>query len=102
MGLGKTVQTVAFLASTLHDWTQEFAKFLPAFRLVPYWGTPTERKVLRRFWSSTRSSNAESFDESGDINPGQAGTKDSQLQLVIKLFRKMRNSLIKPHGPTLF
>ncbi|CAH8549310.1 unnamed protein product [Schistosoma bovis] len=103
MSLGKTVQTVAFLGpSTLHNWTQEFAKFLPAFRLVPYWGTPTERKVLRRFWSYTRSSNAESFDESGDINPGKAGTKDSQLQLVIKLFCKMRNSLIKPHGPTLF
>ncbi|CAH8552813.1 unnamed protein product [Schistosoma bovis] len=91
-----------FKASTLHNWTQEFAKFLPAFRLVPYWGTPTERKVLRRSWSSTRSSNAESFDESGDINPGQAGIKDSQLQFVIKLFCKMRNSLIKPHGPTLF
>ncbi|CAH8438016.1 unnamed protein product [Schistosoma intercalatum] len=105
MGLGKTVQTVAFLgclaenyniwgpflivtpASTLHNWTQEFAKFLPAFRLVPYWGTPTERKVLRRFWSSTRSSNAESFDESGDINPGQAGTKDSQLHVVITSYQ---------------
>ncbi|CAH8491783.1 unnamed protein product [Schistosoma rodhaini] len=105
MGLGKTVQTVAFLgclaenyniwgpflivtpASTLHNWTQEFAKFLPAFRLVPYWGTPTERKVLRRFWSSTRSSNVESVDESGEINPGQAGTKDSQLHVVITSYQ---------------
>ncbi|XP_018645948.1 helicase swr1, putative [Schistosoma mansoni] len=94
MGLGKTVQTVAFLgclaenyniwgpflivtpASTLHNWTQEFAKFLPAFRLVPYWGTPTERKVLRRFWSSTRSSNVESVDES-----------DSQLHVVITSYQ---------------
>ncbi|CAH8435177.1 unnamed protein product [Schistosoma turkestanicum] len=106
MGLGKTVQTVAFLgclaenyniwgpflivtpASTLHNWTQEFAKFLPAFRLVPYWGTPTERKVLRRFWSSTRSSNtAEAFDESSDINAGQAGTKDSELHVVITSYQ---------------
>ncbi|VEL41549.1 unnamed protein product [Protopolystoma xenopodis] len=69
MGLGKTIQTIAFLASlaefynlwgpflivtpasTLHNWTQEFARFVPAFRLVPYWGNPAERKVLRRFWS---------------------------------------------------
>ncbi|BHF76428.1 60S ribosomal protein L21 [Sparganum proliferum] len=40
-------------ASTLHNWTQEFAKFMPAFRLVPYWGSPAERKVLRRFWSAS-------------------------------------------------
>ncbi|CAH8435782.1 unnamed protein product [Heterobilharzia americana] len=106
MGLGKTIQTVAFLgclaenyniwgpflivtpASTMHNWTQEFAKFLPAFRLVPYWGSPTERKVLRRFWSSTRSSNdGESFDESGDITAGQAGTKDSELHVVITSYQ---------------
>uniref|UniRef100_A0A5K3EZA4 Chromatin-remodeling ATPase INO80 n=1 Tax=Mesocestoides corti TaxID=53468 RepID=A0A5K3EZA4_MESCO len=74
MGLGKTVQTIAFLgslaekynlwgpflivtpASTLHNWTQEFAKFMPDFRLVPYWGSPAERKVLRRFWSPSAAS----------------------------------------------
>ncbi len=39
-------------ASTLHNWTQEFAKFMPEFRLVPYWGSPAERKILRRFWST--------------------------------------------------
>jgi len=70
MGLGKTIQTIAFLAtlaekyelwgpflivapaSTVHNWTQEFHRFLPAFRVVPYWGSVGERKILRRFWSS--------------------------------------------------
>ncbi|KAJ8983891.1 hypothetical protein NQ317_000927 [Molorchus minor] len=56
MGLGKTVQTVwgPFLiispASTLHNWQQEIAKFVPDFKVVPYWGNPNERKILRQFW----------------------------------------------------
>ena len=63
MGLGKTVQSIAFLAhvaevhgiwgpflvvapaSTLHNWQQEAARFLPKMRVVPYWGTTQERKV---------------------------------------------------------
>jgi DNA helicase INO80 len=58
MGLGKTVQSIAMLAhiaekyniwgpflvispaSTLHNWQQEIARFLPAFKVVPYWGSP--------------------------------------------------------------
>lgn len=69
MGLGKTVQTIAFLAtlvkvqgiwgpflviapaSTLHNWQQEFTKFVPDFKVLPYWGNPSDRKVLRKFWS---------------------------------------------------
>ncbi|XP_044741510.1 chromatin-remodeling ATPase INO80 [Chrysoperla carnea] len=68
MGLGKTVQSIAFLchvaekysvwgpflvispASTLHNWQQEMARFVPDFRVVPYWGNPNERKILRQFW----------------------------------------------------
>ncbi|XP_067943533.1 chromatin-remodeling ATPase INO80-like isoform X2 [Watersipora subatra] len=68
MGLGKTVQSIAFLAhlaevhgiwgpflvvapaSTLHNWQQESARFLPKMRVVPYWGTTQERKILRTFW----------------------------------------------------
>lgn len=68
MGLGKTVQSIAFLchvaerygvwgpfliispASTLHNWQQEFEKFAPDFNVVPYWGSPNERKILRQFW----------------------------------------------------
>jgi SNF2 family DNA or RNA helicase len=78
MGLGKTVQAIAFLcliaekycefilslinmflislcicfsaiwgpflvispASTLHNWQQEFARFVPKFKVIPYWGNP--------------------------------------------------------------
>ncbi|VVC24393.1 Helicase superfamily 1/2, ATP-binding domain,Helicase, C-terminal,P-loop containing nucleoside [Cinara cedri] len=68
MGLGKTVQSIAFLchiaetyrvwgpflivspSSTLHNWQQEIARFVPDFKVVPYWGNPQERKILRQFW----------------------------------------------------
>lgn len=68
MGLGKTVQSIAFLchiaenygvwgpfliispASTLHNWQQEMQRFVPDFKVVPYWGSPHERKILRQFW----------------------------------------------------
>uniref|UniRef100_A0A182YJ33 Chromatin-remodeling ATPase INO80 n=1 Tax=Anopheles stephensi TaxID=30069 RepID=A0A182YJ33_ANOST len=68
MGLGKTVQSIAFLchiaehygvwgpflvispASTLHNWQQEMERFVPEFNVVPYWGSPNERKILRQFW----------------------------------------------------
>jgi DNA helicase INO80 len=66
--LGKTVQSIAFLchiaenygvwgpfliispASTLHNWQQEMQRFVPDFNVVPYWGSPNERKILRQFW----------------------------------------------------
>lgn len=56
-------------ASTLHNWQQEFTKFVPQFRVklllsipfalltlfthqaLPYWGNPKDRKTLRQFWS---------------------------------------------------
>lgn len=68
MGLGKTVQSIAFLchiaenygvwgpfliispASTLHNWQQEMQRFVPDFKVIPYWGSPNERKILRQFW----------------------------------------------------
>ncbi|KAK3093780.1 hypothetical protein FSP39_020132, partial [Pinctada imbricata] len=68
MGLGKTVQSMAFLAhlaeaqgiwgpflviapaSTLHNWQQECARFVPKFKIVPYWGNTQDRKILRKFW----------------------------------------------------
>ncbi|KAK9498587.1 hypothetical protein O3M35_003187 [Rhynocoris fuscipes] len=68
MGLGKTVQSIAFLchiaekysvwgpfliispASTLHNWQQEMQRFVPDFKVVPYWGNQQDRKILRQFW----------------------------------------------------
>jgi chromatin-remodeling ATPase INO80 len=72
MGLGKTVQAISFLAhlaerenswgpflvitpaSTLHNWEQEFAKFLPPFRVVSYWGSIQDRKNLRKNWQQRK------------------------------------------------
>ncbi|KAI5968288.1 INO80 [Candida margitis] len=68
MGLGKTVQSISVLAylaethniwgpylvvtpsSTLHNWQQEISKFVPEFKVLPYWGHAKDRKVLRKFW----------------------------------------------------
>ncbi|KAI0123487.1 SNF2 family N-terminal domain-containing protein [Xylariales sp. AK1849] len=68
MGLGKTVQSISVMAylaehhdiwgpylvvapaSTLHNWQQEIAKFVPEFKVLPYWGTAGDRKILRKFW----------------------------------------------------
>lgn len=68
MGLGKTVQSISVMAylaekhgiwgpflvvapaSTLHNWQQEITKFVPALKVLPYWGTGADRKVLRKFW----------------------------------------------------
>ncbi|SCV05362.1 LANO_0H05820g1_1 [Lachancea nothofagi CBS 11611] len=68
MGLGKTVQSISVLAhlaenhniwgpfivvtpaSTLHNWVNEIQKFVPGFKILPYWGNGNDRKILRRFW----------------------------------------------------
>ncbi|KAI9746595.1 MAG: putative DNA helicase ino80 [Claussenomyces sp. TS43310] len=68
MGLGKTVQSISVMAylaekhdiwgpflvvapaSTLHNWQQEITKFVPSMKVLPYWGTAADRKVLRKFW----------------------------------------------------
>ncbi|OIW29385.1 INO80-like protein [Coniochaeta ligniaria NRRL 30616] len=68
MGLGKTVQSISVMAylaekydiwgpflvvapaSTLHNWQQEITKFVPEFKVLPYWGSASDRKVLRKFW----------------------------------------------------
>ena len=47
-------------ASTLHNWQQEVAKFIPAFKVVPYWGSPQERKILRQFWDQSNLHNRSS------------------------------------------
>lgn len=68
MGLGKTVQSISVMgylaeqhniwgpflviapSSTLHNWQQEVAKFVPSIKVLPYWGSAKDRKVLRKFW----------------------------------------------------
>jgi chromatin-remodeling ATPase INO80 len=68
MGLGKTVQSISVMgylaekhniwgpflviapSSTLHNWQQEITRFVPAIKVLPYWGNAKDRKVLRKFW----------------------------------------------------
>ncbi|KAK5193031.1 putative DNA helicase ino80 [Exophiala xenobiotica] len=68
MGLGKTIQSISVMgylaerhniwgpflviapASTLHNWQQEITRFVPAIKVLPYWGNAKDRKVLRKFW----------------------------------------------------
>ncbi|KIW76047.1 hypothetical protein Z517_10792 [Fonsecaea pedrosoi CBS 271.37] len=68
MGLGKTVQSISVMgylaeqhniwgpflviapASTLHNWQQEITRFVPAIKVLPYWGSAKDRKILRKFW----------------------------------------------------
>ncbi|KAF7513263.1 putative DNA helicase ino80 [Endocarpon pusillum] len=68
MGLGKTVQSISVMgylaehhniwgpflviapSSTLHNWQQEIARFVPSIKVLPYWGSAKDRKVLRKFW----------------------------------------------------
>eukprot|EP01135_Chromosphaera_perkinsii_P007631 Nk52_evm87s914 gene=Nk52_evmTU87s914 len=88
MGLGKTVQTISVLAylaeamelwgpflvvapaSTLHNWQQEFAKFVPSFKVLPYWGTQADRKILRKYW-----------------NPKNLYTKDAAFHVMITSYQ---------------
>ena len=66
MGLGKTIQALAFLchlaeakgmwgpflvvspASTLPNWADELKRFAPQLKLLPYWGESAQRAVLRK------------------------------------------------------
>ncbi|TKA28922.1 hypothetical protein B0A50_03333 [Salinomyces thailandicus] len=68
MGLGKTVQSISVMAylaevhdiwgpflviapnSTLHNWQQEISRFVPNIKVLPYWGSAKDRKILRKFW----------------------------------------------------
>eukprot|EP00794_Sanderia_malayensis_P014257 gene14257-15744_t len=69
MGLGKTIETIALLAhlacekkiwgphlivvptSVMLNWEYEFKKWLPAFKILTYYGTQKERKLKRTGWS---------------------------------------------------
>ncbi|PIA13768.1 hypothetical protein COEREDRAFT_11048 [Coemansia reversa NRRL 1564] len=89
MGLGKTVQSISLLAylaethniwgpfmvvapaSTLHNWQQELARFVPEFKILPYWGSPKDRKVLRKsLW-----------------NPKSLSRKDSAFHVLVTSYQ---------------
>ncbi|KAJ2499193.1 putative DNA helicase ino80 [Coemansia sp. RSA 1972] len=89
MGLGKTVQSISLLAylaekhniwgpfmvvapaSTLHNWEQELKRFVPEFKVLPYWGSPKDRKVLRKsLW-----------------NPKSLSRKDSGFHVLVTSYQ---------------
>ncbi|KAJ9100566.1 hypothetical protein QFC21_003610 [Naganishia friedmannii] len=69
MGLGKTIQSISLLAwlaethniwgpflvvaptSTVHNWQAELTRFAPRLKVLPHWGTPADREVIRREWT---------------------------------------------------
>ncbi|KAJ2828531.1 putative DNA helicase ino80 [Coemansia erecta] len=89
MGLGKTVQSISLLAylaekhniwgpfmvvapaSTLHNWEQELKRFVPEFKVLPYWGSAKDRKVLRKsLW-----------------NPKSLSRKDSGFHVLVTSYQ---------------
>lgn len=79
MGLGKTIQIIAFLAymketalqeqthlivvpsSTLGNWEVELAKWCPSLNVVKYYGSQEERRIMRIQWAK------EGFDDTDVI-----------------------------------
>ena len=75
MGLGKTIQAISLMAhiaearnvwgpflvvvpvTTLHNWKNELEKFCPALKVLPYFGSPEERKKLGRFLDTKNMNN---------------------------------------------
>ncbi len=39
-------------SSTLYNWQQEFQRFCPGLRVLPYWGSLAERRTLRKFFNA--------------------------------------------------
>lgn len=57
-------------ASTLPNWQQEIARFTPGLKVLPYWGDPDDRKVLRSF-----------------LNPKKLGVKSSPFHVAITSYQ---------------
>lgn len=94
MGLGKTVQAISLLAhlaethniwgpflviapaSTLHNWQQEIRRFVPAFKVLPYWGNVNDRATLRKFW-----------------NPKKLYGRDANFHVLITSYQLVKNNI---------
>ncbi|KZP23997.1 hypothetical protein FIBSPDRAFT_857772 [Athelia psychrophila] len=92
MGLGKTLQTIAFSAylrerghsrpflvvcplSVLHNWVEEYAKFAPSIPVVMYHGTPEERAELRRTVMRLQDSKDKASDEDDNVSKTKTPSK---------------------------
>ncbi|KAF8315369.1 hypothetical protein DL93DRAFT_2057333, partial [Clavulina sp. PMI_390] len=102
MGLGKTVQSISVLAyliethdiwgpflviapaSTLFNWQQELARFVPRVKALPYWGNPKERALLRKYWSRKEISYNEDAPFNVVITSYQMVVQDAQYFQKVK------------------
>ncbi|EFO63198.1 Transcriptional activator, putative [Giardia lamblia P15] len=104
MGLGKSVQTIAFFQhlvekyhyhgpfliiapnSLLINWIKELKKFVPSLLLWPYWGTQRERMLIKRGWATTLSF-GHNIDAAMEKNENVLGKSDSILHVVITSYQ---------------
>lgn len=104
MGLGKSVQTIAFFQhlvekyhyhgpfliiapnSLLINWIKELKKFVPSLLLWPYWGTQRERMLIKRGWATTLSF-GHNIDAAMEKNESALGKVDSILHVVITSYQ---------------
>lgn len=104
MGLGKSVQTIAFFQhlvekyhyhgpfliiapnSLLINWIKELKKFVPSLLLWPYWGTQRERMLIKRGWATTLSF-GHNTDVAMEKNESVLGKADSILHVVITSYQ---------------
>lgn len=104
MGLGKSVQTIAFFQhlvekyhyygpfliiapnSLLINWIKELKKFVPSLLLWPYWGTQRERMLIKRGWATTLNF-GHNIDTAMEKNESVLGKSDSILHVVITSYQ---------------
>lgn len=88
MGLGKTIQVISLFchlmehrnvygpflviapASTLFNWKNEIKKFGPSIKVMPFWGSLKERKIIRKY-----------------LTNGRLGKPDSQFNVIITSYQ---------------
>lgn len=104
MGLGKSVQTIAFFQhlvekyhyhgpfliiapnSLLINWIKELKKFVPSLLLWPYWGTQRERMLIKRGWA-TALNFGHNTEAAMEKNEAALGRADSILHVVITSYQ---------------
>jgi DNA helicase INO80 len=79
-------------ASTLFNWQQELARFVPEVKALPYWGNPKERALLRKFWSKKEISYNEDAPFNVLITSYQMASR-----LELTLFRFCRLTIYHSH-----
>jgi DNA helicase INO80 len=61
--------------STVHNWQAELTRFVPRLKVLPHWGTPADREVIRRQWS----------------RPSVTFTEDAPFHIVVTSYDMVRS-----------